>query len=575
MRKFQLFLFLILPAIAAAQVAARDTIINWHTFDYSLNENNTISQSTAALYDTVTRIFHGKILENKFLKVTLVPEFGGRIISMVYKPTGHEELYQNPCGAPYGIGQNWFYYKWLMVYGGIFPTLPEPEHGKAWCLPWEFEILKETPDTVRCRMSWKDTVKLDGIDPNKWKYGKTNLRCDYTLTLIKNAGALEADIELYNDSSASLNYEYWTCLTLAPGSEPGNPKCTGGAEIIIPAQKLKITNYPDIQAQEARVPGEKNIYTFTKLRYWKNWTNDGIAYAWEDSNKNYWGLINHDNEEGIIRVADNNITPGLKIWAWGYRQSQDIDPFKDPGEVHRPYVELWAGHSDEFFTPAQFPGNSEKKWKEVYIPTTGLSDITNANNEILADFKLVNQQTTKAADLDFVTTRPGNNFSISIEITGQNPQVLKTLTLKPDPKNGNHVIVSLPGDKSWSVGDSIKYKIQDQENGIFLAAAFPLDTIATGISDNPAAVKDFRLYQNYPNPFNPSTKIKYCINKVSAVTLKVFNVLGQEVKTVVSGEQVPGIYEVSFNAEGLPSGIYFYRLKAGQYNSIKKMIFIK
>ncbi len=575
MKKFQLLLFLLLPTFITAQVTIRDTTITWHTFKYTLNSNNTVSWYTNQQYDTVSKTFPAEILENKFLKVTLLPAFGGRISSIIYKPTGHEELYQNPCGAPYGIGQNWFYYEWLMVYGGIFPTLPEPEHGKAWCLPWKFEILKETQDTVRCRMSWKDTVQLKGIDTNKWQYGKTNIQCNFTLTLIKGSSELEANVALYNDSSANLNYEYWTCLTLAPGSEPGNPQCTKGAEIIVPASKLKITNYPDIEAQEQPIPGEKNIYTFTKLRYWKNWTNDGIAYVWDDSNENYWGLINHDNQEGIIRVANNNITPGIKIWAWGYPQSQNIDPYKDPTEDHRPYVELWAGNSNEFFTPAQFPKNSEKQWNEFYIPTTGLANVNNANDEILADFEIENQQATKVADLGFVTTRPENNIDVSIEITGQNPQVLKTQTVVPDPKNGNLITVNLPENQNWSSGDSIKYKIEDKVSGRILEASYPLDTVTTEVMNNGITVTDYQLYQNYPNPFNPSTVIRYSIKKQTIVTLKIYNILGQEVKTLVNEEKAPGTYEVNFNAAGLSNGVYFYRLKAGMYNNIKKMILLK
>ncbi len=570
-----LILFLILPAFISAQVTIRDTTIIWHTFDYNLNEDNTISWSTSTQYDTVSRTLQGKILENKYLKVTLLPEFGGRILSIIYKPTGHEELYQNSCGAPYGIGQNWFYYKWLMVYGGIFPTLPEPEHGKAWCLPWEFTILKETPDTVRCQMSWKDTVQLKGIDPNKWKYGKTNLQCNFILTLINGASALEANIELHNDSSASLNYEYWTCLTLAPGSEPGNPKCTQGAEIIIPASKLKITSYPDIEAQEAHISGERNIYTFSKLRYWKNWTNDGIAYVWDDSNKNYWGLINHDNEEGIIRLADNKITPGIKIWAWGYPQSQNIDPYKDPAQVHRPYVELWAGHSNEFFASAQFPPKSEKEWKEIYIPTIGLSNVNNANDEIVADFRIENQQLNKVIKLGFVTARPENEFDISIEITGQHPQVLKTQTVVPDPKNGNLITLGFPDNQSWTSGDSLKYRIIDKVSGCLLEDAIPLDTITTSIMDKQIAAADFQLYQNYPNPFNPSTVIKYSIKDQSVVSLKVFNTLGQEVKTLVKEVKAPGTYQVNFDAGSLPNGIYLYCLRTKNFIMTKKMILIK
>ena len=81
-------------------------------------------------YDGATKVqrtLETWVLENGFLKVTLLPEYGGRIISIIYKPIGHEALYRNPVGVPYQIRTGVFYYDWLMVYGGIFPTFPEPE----------------------------------------------------------------------------------------------------------------------------------------------------------------------------------------------------------------------------------------------------------------------------------------------------------------------------------------------------------------------------------------------------------------------------------------------------------------
>ena len=90
----------------------------------------------------------------------------------------------------------------------------------------------------------------------------------------------------------------------------------------------------------------------------------------------------------------------------------------------------------------------------------------------------------------------------------------------------------------------------------------------------------FSLEQNYPNPFNPSTKIKFTIpsdvkGQKSNVTLKVYDVLGNEVATLVNEEKPAGEFEVDFNAIGLPSGIYFYQLNAGSFLQTKKMVYLK
>lgn len=86
---------------------------------------------------------------------------------------------------------------------------------------------------------------------------------------------------------------------------------------------------------------------------------------------------------------------------------------------------------------------------------------------------------------------------------------------------------------------------------------------------------DFALHQNYPNPFNPTTTIKYELPKESFVTLKVYNLLGQEVATLVNENLKAGRYEVSFNGSKLSNGVYFYRLQAGEFCSTKKLFLIK
>lgn len=85
----------------------------------------------------------------------------------------------------------------------------------------------------------------------------------------------------------------------------------------------------------------------------------------------------------------------------------------------------------------------------------------------------------------------------------------------------------------------------------------------------------FSVSQNYPNPFNPETKIKYTIAKKSLVVLKVYNILGKEVGTLVEENKMPGEYIVTFNGRGLSSGIYFYTLRAGDFIQNKKLIILK
>ena len=103
-----------------------------------------------------------------------------------------------------------------------------------------------------------------------------------------------------------------------------------------------------------------------------------------------------------------------------------------------------------------------------------------------------------------------------------------------------------------------------------------------GISDGQVIPKKFEIFQNYPNPFNPTTTIKYSIPQQNvgnenfrSVQLIVYDILGRKVATLVNEAKAPGNYEVNFNASNLASGVYFYRLQAGSFIQVKKMILMK
>ncbi len=91
----------------------------------------------------------------------------------------------------------------------------------------------------------------------------------------------------------------------------------------------------------------------------------------------------------------------------------------------------------------------------------------------------------------------------------------------------------------------------------------------------------FALYQNYPNPFNPTTTIKYSIPNIDGIetlhvtSLRIYNILGEEIATLVNEKQSPGNYSVTFDASNLASGVYFYTLRVGSFVATKKMILLK
>jgi len=128
------------------------------------------------------------------------------------------------------------------------------------------------------------------------------------------------------------------------------------------------------------------------------------------------------------------------------------------------------------------------------------------------------------------------------------------------------------------------YSFHQDKNGFIYAGSYggglyiSRDSV-TNVNENQINVTEFNLYQNYPNPFNPNTKISWQTPVSSFITLKVYDVLGNEVATLVDEYKPAGKYEVEFNPsssiKNLASGIYFYRIQAGSFAQTKKMMVLK
>jgi beta propeller repeat protein len=142
--------------------------------------------------------------------------------------------------------------------------------------------------------------------------------------------------------------------------------------------------------------------------------------------------------------------------------------------------------------------------------------------------------------------------------------------------NLEYLIFMHPDHQDFCQIDSLFLVWQDfRKNRQDLYIAELNNFTGTSTENNNIQIANFILEQNYPNPFNSSSVIKYSIPKSSQVSLKIFNTLGEELETLVNEEKDVGTYELNWGAANLPSGVYFYQLKAGEFVQTKKMILMK
>lgn len=173
---------------------------------------------------------------------------------------------------------------------------------------------------------------------------------------------------------------------------------------------------------------------------------------------------------------------------------------------------------------------------------------------------------------DYITIPPAN-YTLDLTLS-DGTAVVQTYAADLSGLGGGTVVVFAsgfldPGNNQNGEAFGVLYALPDGTVGEFPTTITDVEDMGLGIPES------FELRQNYPNPFNPSTTISFAIAQNEFVTLKVYNVLGREVETLINRNLSAGNYRFNFNAVNLSSGVYFYELKAGDYKELMKMNLIK
>jgi hypothetical protein len=166
--------------------------------------------------------------------------------------------------------------------------------------------------------------------------------------------------------------------------------------------------------------------------------------------------------------------------------------------------------------------------------------------------------------LDVEVTVSGTNSSVGGELVTVEGMVVDV----NNSTSNNPFTLTAPSEGVYTVNAG--YKDPDRDWG---STSVVITT--TGIDGTTDPIPTYKLYSNYPNPFNPSTKIKYLVAEKTFVSLKIYDIAGSEVVSIVNREQAAGEYEIDFNAGNLTSGVYLYKLQAGNFIETKKMMLMK
>jgi Secretion system C-terminal sorting domain len=211
--------------------------------------------------------------------------------------------------------------------------------------------------------------------------------------------------------------------------------------------------------------------------------------------------------------------------------------------------------------------SSQKQWLNgEWINSNSDTSIYDTNGNLLAFLQVLwqNGQWENAVLSRYTYDSSGKILSDQVELWQNGQWTNSSLDTYMYDADGNQVTF-LNG--TWQNGEwTTIYKMTS------IWGAAEITAVRTG---EPVVPASFSLSQNYPNPFNPTTKIEYRIAKSGFVSLKVYNLLGQEVVTLFSGDEQPGNYSATFDGSKLASGLYFYRLTAQGYSKVMKMLMIK
>jgi uncharacterized repeat protein (TIGR01451 family) len=312
------------------------------------------------------RSYLALIVENQWLRLTFLPELGGRLYGVTNRATGEELLYQNPVLKPTHWGPS--EQPWWMAVGGIEWCLPVDEHGYEWAEPWNYAV-STTAEGVSVTL-W-DTIASDRV--------RAQIRVD----LPADRAAFKIRPRLENPTAAPVTFKFWNNAMLAPGAAN-----TVGPDLrfVVPIDQVTVHSRGDSSLPG---PGEAMNWPvqggtdYSRLGNWNQWLG---FFARPHAAQDWAGVYDESTRRGVARVFPHQVATGVKGFGFGWQQPIDWHLWTDDGSQ---YVELHGGPSPTFWDSVTLGSGQVLEWTETWLPLQNLPRLSLATQDLALGLKAV------------------------------------------------------------------------------------------------------------------------------------------------------------------------------------------
>jgi len=333
------------------------------------------------------------------------------------------------------------------------------------------------------------------------------------------------------------------------------------------------------------------------------WQKHPLAYSGSEYGPGYIHFF--DNNNGVVVGEKDTGTAGFQIYTttnsgtdWNEVPQGNIPPLYDGEKMETtPCGEygdcIWLssspppGHGPRIFK------TTDKGYQWMVMEPSGLTDNQTLSLAFQNETTGLMVISSSLGSMVKKTTDGGETWSLTTRSYGCRPNFICNLpggsyyVITGDSnysKNSGGSAFSTDGGVKWTSIDNGNYSYPYFSSSIGYCSQWGTNNIygllgnlktSVSVKSKYGDINLFSLGQNYPNPFNPTTSIEFQIKEPCFVSLKIYNTLGNEVATVVNKQMYSGYYKYQWNGKGTASGVYFYKLKAGNYTAVKKMLLIK